>query len=50
MSLGVSSLIADGLAMGIADFLATKSDEEYTKSEMAREQLEIEADLEAEKL
>jgi len=36
IGLGVSSLIADGLAMGIADYLATKSDEEYMKFEMAR--------------
>jgi hypothetical protein len=29
VGLGVSSLIADGFSMGVADFLATKSDEEY---------------------
>jgi hypothetical protein len=31
--LGISSLIADGLSMAVADYLATKSDDEYMKAE-----------------
>lgn len=50
VGLGISSLIADGLSMGIADYLATKSDEEFMLSEKARELEEIENDLEAEKV
>lgn len=33
VALGLSSLVADGLSMGIADYLATKSDQEYMKAE-----------------
>lgn len=29
VALGFSSLFADGISMGIADYLATKSDQEY---------------------
>ncbi len=47
VSIGVSSLIADGLSMAIADYLATKSDEEYMLAEKARELQEIEDDLPA---
>ena len=32
-ALGISSLIADGLSMAVADYLATKSDDEYMKAE-----------------
>lgn len=49
VGLGISSLIADGLSMAVADFLATKSDDEYMKQEKIREREEIENDLEAEK-
>lgn len=50
VGLGISSLIADGLSMAVADYLATKSDEEYMESEKRRELEEIETDVEAEKL
>ncbi len=33
LGLGMSSLIGDAIAMGVADYLATKSDAEYMKSE-----------------
>ncbi len=49
LALGFSSLIADGLSMAIADYLATKSDAEYMKSEEERELVEINTDFEAEK-
>mgnify|MGYP000916684411 CR=1 FL=1 len=49
LALGFSSLIADGLSMAIADYLATKSDAEYMKSEEERELAEINNDFEAEK-
>lgn len=35
--------------MGVADYLATKSDDEFRKSEEARERQEIQNDFEAEK-
>jgi hypothetical protein len=47
VGLGISSLVADGLSMGVADFLATKSDEEYQLAEKERELKEIEDDIEA---
>lgn len=37
VGLGVSSLIADGLSMAVADFIASKSDEEFMESERRRE-------------
>ena len=37
LALGFSSLLADAISMAIADFLATKSDAEYMKSEEERE-------------
>ncbi len=32
VALGLASLIADGISMAVADYLATKSDDEYMKS------------------
>lgn len=49
LALGFSSLIGDAISMGVADYLATKSDAEYMKAEEERERLEIETDFEAEK-
>ena len=48
-ALGISSMIGDGLGMGAADYLGTKSDDEYMTQEENRERKEIENDLEAEK-
>jgi hypothetical protein len=33
VALGLASLIGDGLGMAVADFLATKSDDEFMKEE-----------------
>ena len=41
VALGLSSLVADGLSMAIADYLATKTDQEYMKEEEKRELAEI---------
>ena len=49
VALGLASLIADGISMAVADYLATKSDDEFMKSEEKRELKEIETDFEAEK-
>ncbi len=47
LALGFASLVADGLSMAIADYLATKSDNEYIKSEEKRERQEMENNFEA---
>ncbi|XP_031472805.1 uncharacterized protein LOC116245311 [Nymphaea colorata] len=49
LALGIASMIGDGLGMAVADYLGTKSDDEYMLQEEARERREIENDLEAEK-
>lgn len=49
VAVGIASMIADGLSMGVADYLATKSDGQYMKEEEIRELAEIESDFEAEK-
>jgi hypothetical protein len=41
VALGLASLIADGISMAVADYLATKSDDEYMKAEEKRELMEI---------
>ena len=42
-------MLGDGLGMGAADYLGTKSDDEYMTQEENRERKEIENDFEAEK-
>ena len=49
LALGIASMIGDGLGMACADYLGTKSDDEYMTQEENRERKEIEDDLEAEK-
>lgn len=49
LALGIASMIGDGLGMAVADYLGTKSDDEYMLQEEERERREIENDLEAEK-
>ena len=49
LAIGVSSMLGDGLGMGAADYLGTKSDDEYMTQEENRERQEIENDFEAEK-
>jgi VIT1/CCC1 family predicted Fe2+/Mn2+ transporter len=46
--MGFSNLIADGISMGLGDFLSSKAEHEYEASESEREQLEFEADREGE--
>ena len=45
----MASLMGDAISMAVADYLATKSDDEYMKAEEARERSEIETDFEGEK-
>ncbi len=40
--LGFANLFADGLSMGVGNFLATKSQRDYEREERAREQWEVE--------
>lgn len=47
--LGFANLIADGISMGIGDYLSSKSEQEYYKSERRREQWEIDNYPEGEK-
>ncbi len=47
--LGFANLVADGLSMAIGDFLSTKSEQEYQRTERAREQWEVEHYPEGEK-
>lgn len=47
--LGFANLVADGLSMAIGDYLSTKSEQEYQKTERAREEWEIEHYPEGEK-
>ena len=49
LALGLASLMGDAISMAVADFLATKSDDEYMKAEEARERAEIESDFESER-
>ncbi|MBD3188849.1 hypothetical protein GF325_18615, partial [Candidatus Bathyarchaeota archaeon] len=48
--LGVANLLADGISMGIGDYLSTKSEREYQKREREREMWEVENYPEGEKL
>ena len=50
LAFGLASLIGDAISMAVADYLATKSDDEYMKAEEVRERAEMEADYESEKL
>ena len=47
--LGVSSLIADSIAMGIGDYMGSKSECEFVKSERKREEWEVKNNPEGEK-
>ena len=47
--LGVSSLIADGISMGIGDYMGTKSEYEFAKAEREREEWEVENNPDGEK-
>lgn len=47
--LGFSNLIADGISMGVGDYLSSKSEKEYHKSERAREEWEVENYFQGEK-
>lgn len=41
LAFGLASLMGDGISMAVADYLATKSDDEYMKAEEARERAEM---------
>lgn len=45
LALGVASMVGDGLGMAVADYLGTKSDDEYMTQEEKRERQEIQDDL-----
>lgn len=47
--LGFANLFADGLSMGLGDFLSERAEIEYVKSEMKREEWEVENFVEGEK-
>ena len=47
--LGFANLIADGLSMAVGDYLSTKSELEFEKTERERERWEIENYPEGEK-
>ncbi len=47
--LGFANLIADGLSMAIGDFLSTRAENEYNRTERTREQWEVENHPEGEK-
>jgi VIT1/CCC1 family predicted Fe2+/Mn2+ transporter len=47
--LGMANLIADGLSMGIGDYLSTKAEKEYQEDERRREEWEIKNYPEGEK-
>ncbi len=47
--LGFANLLADGLSMAIGDYLSTKAENEYNRSERTREQWEVEHYPEGEK-
>ena len=48
--LGIANLLADGMSMGIGDYLSSKSEIEYQKKEREREAWEVENYPEGEKL
>ncbi|MBA7501006.1 hypothetical protein ES704_03768 [subsurface metagenome] len=48
--LGLANLLADGLSMGIGDYLSSKSEKEYQADERRREEWEVEHYPEGEKL
>ncbi|KAM3141858.1 hypothetical protein pb186bvf_005944 [Paramecium bursaria] len=48
LTLGISNMIADGLAMGLGDYLSTKSEQEFLQQEKEREKWEIENNHEGE--
>ena len=47
--LGFANLIADGISMAVGDYLSTKSQQEYQRSERKREESEVETVPETEK-
>ncbi|KAM3144160.1 hypothetical protein pb186bvf_003622 [Paramecium bursaria] len=49
VTLGVSSLIGDGIAMALGDFIATKSENDFNKNERSREEWEVQNNPEGEK-
>ncbi|KAM3141855.1 hypothetical protein pb186bvf_005941 [Paramecium bursaria] len=46
---GLTSLISDGLSMGMGDFLSSRAESQFIEQERRREQWEVENDLDGEK-
>lgn len=49
LALGVASLIGDGFAMAIGDYISSKAEIEFNNSERKREEWECEHHIEGEK-
>lgn len=41
LAIGISNVLADALAMGVGEYLSSKSEEEYTREERSREEWEF---------
>lgn len=46
---GLTSLISDGLSMGMGDFLSSRAESQFIEQERRREEWEVENDLDGEK-
>ena len=46
---GLTSLISDGLSMGMGDFLSSRAESQFIEKERRRELWEVENDLDGEK-
>lgn len=49
ITLGLANLLADGISMGLGDYLSSKSEKEYVKNEMKREKWELDNNPDGEK-
>lgn len=49
ITLGFANLLADGISMGVGDYLSSRSEMEFVEKEMKRESWEVENNLDGEK-